>query len=209
MIKYVVFDFDGTLVDSKYAFQTAWNILADKYGFGRIETNQIHSLKNMTFKERSKLLHFPLYKIPMVVPELTRLYRESMKNVHFFDGMKNTLLRLSEEGFQIAIISSNSEDNIRAFLKENDLARIVTEVMCSSRIFGKDKVISRFLNNHKLQASEMVYVGDESRDIIACKRIGVKVIWVGWGFDAEEIVTLHKPDYLVYSPHELENLLLN
>lgn len=208
MSKYIIFDFDGTLVDSKYAFQMAWNQLAKRHGFGTIESDQIDSLKKMTFKERGKLLRFPLYKIPMVVPELTRLYRESLKSVHFFDGIKEMLYHFSEKGLQLAIISSNSKENIQAFLKENELSEIVTEVMCSSRIFGKDKIITKFLAHHGLQTSDIVYVGDESRDILACKKIAVKVIWVSWGFDAEEVVIMHQPDHIIHSPKELEELLI-
>jgi phosphoglycolate phosphatase len=208
MSKYIIFDFDGTLVDSKYAFQTAWNRLAEKHGFGRIESEQIEELKNLTFKERGKLLKFPLYKIPMVVPELTRLYRESIQSVHLYKGIKEMLQHFSEKGFHLAIISSNSEENIRSFLKDNDLSESVSEVMCSSRIFGKDRMLRKFLNKHQLQTSDIVYIGDESRDILACKKIGVKVVWVSWGFDAEEVVIGHQPDHMVYSPQELEDLLI-
>lgn len=43
-------------------------------------------------------------------------------------------------------------------------------------------------------------MGDEHRDIVACKKAGIKVIWVGWGFDAEEVVKAAKPDFMVYEP---------
>lgn len=75
------------------------------------------------------------------------------------------------------MISSNSEHNIREFLQANGVEEIDT-VYSSSSIFGKDKIIKKFLKTYKLDASETLYVGDEARDIIACKQTGVPVIWV-------------------------------
>lgn len=202
MIKYVIFDFDGTLADSKNSLISAWNSLADKYQFKKIKYEDLESLKTLSIKERSKLLNFPMYKMPIVIPELYSLYRQSIKDITLFDGIKNVLDELESRGYQTAIISSNSEDNIKEFLQRNEVESI-TEVICSSRIFGKDKMIKNFIKSHNLQVSEVIYVGDEHRDIVACKKSGVKVIWVGWGYDAAELVQTANPDYMVYVPEQI------
>lgn len=202
MIKYVIFDFDGTLADSKNSLISAWNSLADKYQFKKIKYEDLESLKTLSIKERSELLNFPMYKMPIVIPELYSLYRQSIKDITLFDGIKNVLDELESRGYQTAIISSNSEDNIKEFLQRNEVESI-TEVICSSRIFGKDKMIKNFIKSHNLQVSEVIYVGDEHRDIVACKKSGVKVIWVGWGYDAAEVVQTANPDYMVYVPEQI------
>lgn len=55
-------------------------------------------------------------------------------------------------------------------------------------MFGKDKMIKRFLKSKKITEKDMLYVGDEQRDVAACKKAGVNVIWVSWGYDVIETV---------------------
>ncbi|MFP3123400.1 MULTISPECIES: HAD-IA family hydrolase [Bacillaceae] len=206
MIKYILFDFDGTLADSKDVFISTWNQLADKYKFKKIHHQDLDALRKLSIKERAKQLNFPLYKIPLVVPEVYRLYKKSIKDIILFDGVKLLLDELESRGYQIVIISSNSEGNIKEFLRENAVDS-VKEVLCSSKIFGKDQVIKKFLQTNKLKGSEVIYIGDECRDIIACKKVPVKIIWVGWGYDSVELVTPEKPDYMVHMPEEILNIL--
>lgn len=49
-------------------------------------------------------------------------------------------------------------------------------------------MIKRFLKSKKITEKDMLYVGDEQRDVAACKKAGVNVIWVSWGYDVIETV---------------------
>lgn len=207
MIKYVVFDFDGTLADTKGVFVSAWNQLTEKYGYKKLELNQLDTLKKLTIKERSELLGFPMYKIPFVMPELLSLYKHSIPEIKLFDGIQELLVELQRKGFKIAIISSNSSENINEFLKRNNLEGTITNVLTSSRIFGKDKVINKFLKTNKLNPDEIIYVGDEYRDIVACKKSNVKMIWVEWGYDGLEVIQSANPDYKVSHPEEIVTII--
>lgn len=202
-IRYVVFDFDGTLADTSEAFMYAWNKLADKYRYKKIKLEQIETIKKLNMKERSVLLNFPLYKIPFVMPELIKLYKDSVVDITLFPGVKSLLEKLNKTGYKIAIISSNSEENIKNALKRNHADHLITDVISAKRIFGKDKTIDQFLKIKKLQASEMIYVGDEIRDIIACKKSNVKIVWVEWGYDGLDVVKSAEPDYMVKKPDEI------
>jgi phosphoglycolate phosphatase len=202
MLKYVIFDFDGTIADSKMALLSSWNSLAKKYNFKEMKFDEIETLKKLSMKERCKLLNFPIYKLPIIIPQMYKLYRKAINDVTLFDGVKDLLHQLEKKGYKTTIISSNSKENIEGFLKRHKIES-VTNVLCSSNIFGKDKLIKKFLKEHKLKASEVMYVGDEHRDIVACKKTGVKMIWVGWGYDSIEVIEAEKPDYKVYKPAEI------
>jgi phosphoglycolate phosphatase len=206
MIKYVIFDFDGTLADSKDVFLSVWNQLADKYKYKKIRYEDLESIRKLSIKERCKLLDFSLYKIPFMAPDLYKLYQSSIQNVMLFDGIKELLDGLQGRGYRIAIISSNSESNIREFLQKNQI-NYIDEILCSSKIFGKDKIIKKFLNTHKLNKAEAIYVGDEVRDIEACQKIGIPIIWVGWGYDAMELVKKKNPDYMVHAPKDILDIM--
>ncbi|MGE8003383.1 HAD hydrolase-like protein [Lysinibacillus sp. NPDC093216] len=205
-MKYIIFDFDGTLADSTAVFASAWNTIAQKYKFKGIELKEIESLKKLSIAERSKLFDFPMYKLPMILPQFYRLYRQSLNDVHLYDGIKEVLTEIDQRGYKILIISSNSQENILEFLKMNGI-HCVSNVLSSNRIFGKDKVIKSFLKGSGITPSEVIYIGDEQRDIVACKKVGVPIIWVSWGYDAIEVVQQEDPEYKVATPQEILNII--
>jgi len=202
MVKYVIFDFDGTLVDSRVAFASSWNTLAEKYNLKEMKYEELENMKKLSMRERSKKLNFPMYMLPFIIPQIYKLYRKSINEIKLFDGVRDLLNVLEKRGYKTAIISSNSEENIALFLEKNKLDSVTT-ILCSRKIFGKDRLIKRFLRENQLKTSDVIYVGDEHRDIIACKKTGVKIIWVGWGYDSIEVVRNEKPDYMVYKPAEI------
>jgi len=205
-MKHIIFDFDGTLADSTAVFASVWNTIARKYDFKEVKLEDIDALKKISLIERSKLFNFPLHKLPIILPQFYRLYQQSLQDVHLFDHIKDVLKAIADKGYTIAIISSNASDNIIEFLKVHDID-CVSEVLCSSHIFGKDKVIKKYLKEANINRSDVFYVGDEQRDIIACKKVGIPIIWVGWGYDALEVIESEKPDYKVYAPAEILNII--
>jgi len=205
-MKHIIFDFDGTLADSTAVFASAWNTLAQKYKFKGIELKEIDTLKKLSISERSKLFDFPMYKLPMILPQFYKLYRQSLNDVHLFEGMKELLIEIDKRGYKILIISSNSKENILEFLKMNGI-HCVTDVLCSNRIFGKDKVMKKFLKEANVDSSNVVYIGDEQRDIVACKKAGIPIIWVEWGYDAKEVVQNDEPEYSVSTPQEILEII--
>jgi len=202
MTKYIAFDFDGTLVDSQDIAISVVNQLAKKHNFKPIEEQDIDYLKGLSVLDRCKFLKVPVYKLPFWAPEFYRIYKESIKHLLFFDGVSNLLKELGAMDYKLAIISSNSENIIRDFLKNNQIDNI-DQIFCSSNLFGKDKVIKKFLKKNKLKNTDLIYVGDESRDVIACKRVEVEVIWVSWGYDSMATIQEESPNYIAKEPKDI------
>ena len=75
-------------------------------------------------------------------------------------------------------------------------------------IFGKDKAIKEVIKKYKFTANELIYIGDETRDIEAAKKSKVKVIAVGWGFNSPEVLIAHQPDFFVETPRELVEAII-
>jgi hypothetical protein len=98
-------------------------------------------------------------------------------------------------------------ENINAFLSHNKISSF-DNIISSGGLFGKAKAIKDFLSQQALDSQEVVYVGDECRDIIACQKNKVRVIAVTWGYDSEELLAGYHPDALVHHPLELCNAIL-
>ncbi|GAE25373.1 HAD-superfamily hydrolase [Halalkalibacter wakoensis JCM 9140] len=207
MRNYVIFDFDGTLADSRTVFISAWNALADKFKFRKISREDLSSLRKLSIFERMKYLNFPIVKTPFILPDFYRFFRKYSKEISLYPKIKEMLDLLERKGYNIVILSSNSEDVIKDVLQRNSVKN-VKKIMSSKAIFGKDQMIRQFLKDHQLKTSEVIYVGDEQRDILACQGAGVKIIWVSWGYDGKELVLEQNPDYLVDSPEEIVEVVL-
>ena len=206
MTKYVIFDFDGTLADSKEVFISVYNQIAAKKGYRQIESGNLQYLRSLTIPERCKYLNVPMYRIPFMATEFLSLYKTELQQVKLIDGIKELLAGLNVIGCQTAIISSNTEQNIARFLLLNNVESI-TKIYCKASLFGKDKLIAKFLKKYDLSPNQVLYVGDETRDIVACQKAGVKIAWVEWGYDTKEAATAARPDYLVASPAEILSIV--
>jgi phosphoglycolate phosphatase len=205
-IKYVIFDFDGTLADSGEIAFRAMNAMADSHEFRKLDWSEIENIRKMNVRERSKYMGVPLVKLPAMAQEFYKFYKAHMDEMLLNKGMPELLENLHSKGYKLAVISSNDEGNIRGFLNRKDID--IDDILCSSHIFSKDGIINKFLRKKRIKSSEVLYIGDETRDIAACRRAKVKVVWVDWGLDVRENAEKFSPDYMISNPGEIEDILV-
>ena len=67
--------------------------------------------------------------------------------------------------------------------------------------------LQRLLKKHGFALAETCYVGDETRDIEAARGLGMRMVAVGWGFSAPELLSAKEPDHLLTHPSELLSLV--
>jgi len=202
MIKAIIFDFDGTLVDAIPIFLKNANILARKYCYPEI--NDFSKLRNREMKEIiEQEMKIPLLQLPKYVSELKQMVLEEFKKAKPFTGVDELLKALSAK-YKIGIVTSNSEEAVRSVLKDQPLDFVFSD----SALFGKADALRRLLKEHGLKKDEIVYVGDETRDIEACKALGVKCVSVSWGMNSEKILRVARPFAIVNNTEELLRILM-
>lgn len=207
MIKHVIWDFDGTIVDSRYLAVKLLNELAEKYKFRKIKEADYEYLRSLTIRERCVVTAIPPYLLPVLVVQLKRNYRKAAASLDAYPGVEDTIRELKNKGIGLTIISSNSTGNIRAFLQKNKID-IFDGIYSSGGLWGKEKAIRLFLREHGLKREQVVYIGDECRDIVACQKNNIKIIAVPWGYDAKNLLVKAKPDYIAGTPGEIVNLII-
>ena len=149
-MKYVIFDFDGTLADSKHLFMKAWNLYADQYHYDHVTEKDIVPSRNLTIHERAKKYRFPMHKLPIILPKVNRYFKDHIDEVQLFEGIYEMLQTIQQAGYKIVIISSNAKENIELFLRQQQV-NTVSQVLTSSRLFGKDTVIKKFMKQQHLR----------------------------------------------------------
>lgn len=206
MYKVMIVDFNGTLVQSKYLVIKLMNDLADKYGYEKIADEHIERLAAMTIRERLMLMKCPFYKLPLLVADVKKRYKEDVVSLDIVPGIVDVLAAAKNNGITMGILSSNSKENIQRFLGMHD-GEMFDFVYTAKSIFGKDKALKKLLKERGYAKEEVLYVGDELRDAEACRKAGIACALVTWGYDAEELLQRGNPEYMVRRPEELHDIL--
>jgi phosphoglycolate phosphatase len=196
MIKYIVFDFDGTLADT---FEIMKEIAISE--FEDISDKDFELLRDEGIKGMIKRKNIHILDLPRLVLRCTSKMKDN-NNVKLFPEVLESVRTLSES-YKLGIVSSNSEENITKILKKHNVQNLFDFILSKSSIFGKDKVLKTMCAKYQISPSEVVYIGDEDRDIIAAKKIKIKNIAVTWGYNSEKKLKEVNPDYIVNTPRDI------
>lgn len=206
MYKMALLDWDGTLVRSHLAFVKLYNGVAQQYGYKSIQDGDIERFTRMSMRERLRSLEIPFYRIPGIIRKVKQAQGAQKGEVDAVPGMREVLVELKKRGVELHILSSNSPeaiDRLAAELEFPDFHSIGGDIP----LFGKHRAIRRFMKKRGISREQVVYIGDECRDVEACRKIGVDMIAVSWGYDAEELLAERKPNVVVRDPAELLTFL--
>lgn len=195
MIKYIIFDFDGTIADT---FDVLKTIAIDEYSEYDID---LELFKNEGAKGMLKKLDIPSWKLPGMILSITSKLRNS-SDIKLFPGIVD-LLSILKKDYKIGIVSSNSQEIINNTLIKYNIQNLFKFVYSESSIFGKHLVLKRMCSKYSINPLNVIYVGDEDRDIIAAKKVKIKTIAVTWGFNSKEKLSKENPDYLIDLPMQI------
>lgn len=150
-----------------------------------------------------KKIRFAPWRIRSVVKKYHReIAKEVEENIKPFKGISYLLKSLSKN-YSLGIVSGNSKKNIKVFLKRNKLDSYFKIIFSDKSLFWKHKILRRILKSHNLDKEEIIYVGDELRDIEACEKLDIKIIAVGWGFQSGAFLKKHNPAFLAKTPKDI------
>lgn len=202
----IIFDFDGTLGDTFSAGIEILNKLAGEFNFNRLEPDEISKARDMTTRQLIRYLKVPTTKIPRVSKRGLQELRTRIDSIQPLPGVIPVVRELHRRGYILGIITSNAEENVSYFLKRFEL-ECFDFVRCSSRLFGKAGEIRSVIRAKKFKKEEILFVGDETRDIEASKKSGIRIVAVKWGYNSEAALKAQEPEYMITQPEELLTLI--
>ncbi|MDG1416934.1 MAG: HAD hydrolase-like protein [Maricaulis sp.] len=191
----VVFDFDGTLADSLTWFRTALGDVVEHHGLPPVCDEKAESLRGLGPKEILEELSIPTWKVPFIAADVRKRAAENIDKITLYDGVSDMLRAIDDSGIEIAMVSSNGEEAVRAVLGLENSNR-VSQFACGAAIFGKSQAFKKVIRKANTRAERTLSIGDEVRDIEAARESGTVCAAVTWGFATAEILTESKPDYL-------------
>jgi phosphoglycolate phosphatase len=204
-IRAVALDFDGTIADSFEVFVAAINTVIKREH--PLTPHTIADLRQYPLPEVMQRLGVRRWQLPLLVIRGRREIDKNMETVRPFPGVPQALKALSSTGAKLYIVTSHSEHSVAQFLKEYHLDAYISRVYGSVSLFGKPKALKKLQRQEGITADEIVYVGDEIRDIQAAAKAHMRCAAVGWGFNAAEALASQHPNALVYKPEDLAHVI--
>lgn len=198
----IVFDFDGTLADTLEETMVILNELAEEYGFRKFSREDMQDAKHMTVSEFVRFLGIPRWRVPRILTKGKRRLTQRLAGIKPINGIPAMLDDLAGRVDHLGILTSNSEDNVRIFLDAHDL-RQFEFIKSTPKLMGKARYLRKILRAYGIRSEEMLYVGDEIRDIEAAHDAEIPMAAVTWGFNAASVLEAATPDYLIHHPGEL------
>ena len=200
-----MFDSDGTLADTLPWMRSVFNELAVEHGFRRVEAGEYEQFQDLHGAALLRELGLPLWKLPRVVTSMRRRMAEHTGEFSLFPGISDVLHRLAAGGVQLAVVSSNSRENVERVLSEN--ARLIAHFACGVSMLGKAAKLCQVIRRSGVQPSHAIYIGDEIRDAEAAAKAGIAFGAVTWGQHRKEILLKQNPAEVFVSVQEIADKL--
>lgn len=185
MKKWIVFDFDGTLADTLRVFLNIYNEIAPKQGCRIIQESDLEMIRSRPLRDLMKEFGVTIFKLPRLIVETIGKFSEKIDEVKFHPGILELLDNLKKQGYKLGILTSNSEIEVKKILEMHGKLDLFDFVYSEKSLFGKHRILKKLMDSHSIDHQEIIYVGDEVRDVEAAKKVGIEMIAVSWGMNTK------------------------
>lgn len=213
MERYIIWDVDGTVVDTRRAIAESYLFALGRVGIAQSDGTRIFAYVG----RRSTLIFSELHGLD---GERLQLAIDAYK-AHFegpglalcalYPGMDELLRTLKSRGALMSVASARSASQLSMLLRKlgiEDLFDCIHATETDHQAADKPKLVSKCIAFMGVKPSDCVMVGDRIFDIEGGQRMGTRSIGVTYGFGSREELLSCAPDYIVDDVTSLSLLLL-
>ena len=211
--KAVVFDLDGTLLDTIGDIAVSVNHALKAFGQKEHSEAQIKTFVGNGWKRLIELsveggTENPLFE--KIYEESKEYYAaHSQIKTRAYDGIIMLMKALAERKIKMGIVSNKPHDQVR-FLASKYFSEYIPEDFawgenesCGIKRKPAPDCVNALLSAMQVTKEDAVYVGDSDVDILTAKNAGVDCISVAWGFKTEQFLKEHNAQKIIKKPEEL------
>lgn len=209
----ILFDFDGTLVDSGPGILKYLKWAAEDLGYPEIPETDLNSFLGPPMQlELSSYYGIPKDEAQVIVEHYRSKYEvDGVLEAEVYAGVTDLLDALSEANFPLAIATSKPERTATAMLHNFDLAKYFTVITGDdhegsrpSKAAVVTEAIIR-LNNAGISTASPLMVGDRHHDVIGAKANGIETAFARWGYGSP--VESEGAAYVLNQPSDLLGII--
>ncbi len=212
MYNIVIFDLDGTLLNTLEDLKDAVNAALRQYHYPERDLEEVRNFVGNGAKvliERSVPEHTSIENIEKCLESFRAYYKEHCKDkTKPYDSIIELLTTLREMKIKIGVVSNKFDAATKELCKDffQDKIDVAIGTPQISKKPAPDSVWEAIeeLGGKREQA---LYVGDSEVDIQTAKNAGIPSVSVTWGFRKKEFLKTKEPDYIIDTPMELIHIL--
>ena len=196
--KLLVFDWDGTLIDSIERIVTSLQFASREVCGVDLGEDLARSVIGLGLHEAIERLHPELDAVR--VESLAAVYRQnflydSKVPELLFDGVDDMLQQLSTERYTLAIATGKSRAGLDRAMQTHDLGRYFCATRCAgeSRSKPDPEMLNSLLTELDTPAGEALMIGDSAHDMMMAHNAGVPAIGVTHGVEDAASLKMHRP----------------
>ncbi len=215
MINTIVFDLDGTLLNTLEDLKDSVNFALERQGFPLRNLSEIRSFVGNGIRllmERAVPENIDAETFEICFKDFCDYYKIHMEDKTApYDGINDMLTNIKKAGFKTAIVTNKADFAAQDLCKRMFGENIDFVVGSSDDRPNKPAPDGVFYALEKLDSKieNTVFVGDADTDILTAKNANLPSIGVLWGFRDREVIEEAGAEYIVDSVNDLENLLIS
>lgn len=195
--QFVIFDFDGVIVDS---FGVAYGFY-ERYAPGEISADEFRSWFNGNILAKEGRRKETRHLLPPT-DEYHIEYSKLLLPVEPVLGIPEVLTNLDPR-YALSILSSNRLDVIESYLQQYNLRQHFDEILDRNTSRSKVEKLHMLLESHNATPTDTIFVTDTLGDIREAAEVGVQCIGVSWGFHNRSVLEEGNPITIVDHPLDL------
>ncbi|MBN1778145.1 MAG: HAD-IA family hydrolase [Clostridiales bacterium] len=210
----VLFDMDGTLLDTADDIAAALNQTLSEFGYpthGRDAVIRFIGSGAYRLMERALPAHTDSAEIERILSAYRERYRQHIsERTRPFPGVLPMLSALDEAGLKLAIISNKGDANVKRLAKEHFGSLIHTAVGASDTVPLKPDpdMLQTAMRHLGVEPEHTLYIGDAPTDYYAAQNADTDCILARWGYGDPRAMSPLLPLYFAGDPAELPMLIL-
>lgn len=193
MIKYVFFDFNGTILDDVNLCLNLLNKLLTLQNKKNLDIFEYRNVFTFPIKKYYELagIDFNLNSFEELSEIFINDYQEASYNCNVYPNLREVLAKLTKSNIKKVVLSASQIDNLLKQLEVLNLKSEFDNVLGLDNIYATSKVLvaKDFINNNKINPKEVLLVGDTTHDFEVASELGFKVILFAGGHQSITVLS--------------------